>query len=121
MRYEDLQSLKPWFSGIEVIKARCPICGNEIVLFDNRSCGYDGLTEDHTEEYMAYQPHFKLKGSSPVRIEVTIENDPSLDAFREATGMDCTEEYYSNAFSWIQIHGINEEGKRKKFFDSETA
>lgn len=121
VRWEDLQQLKPWFSGIDVLKAECPICGKEIILFDSRTCGYDGVTEEHTEDCMAYLPHFKRKSNSPVKIEITIENDPSFEAFKEASGLDCTEDFYSNAFSWIQIHGISEEGKRKKLFDSETA
>lgn len=121
VRYEDVQKLKPWFSGIEVLKAKCSACGKEILLFDNRTCGYDALTGEHTDAYMAYTPHFKPKGNSSLKIELTFENDSSLDAFKEATGMDCTEEFYSNAFSWIQIYGISDEGKRKKLLDEETA
>ena len=119
--YESLQPLKPYYAGINVLKAKCPVCGEEILLFDNRICGYDGVTEEHTEERMSYEPHFKQKGKTSIKIEITIENDPSLDAFKDATGIDCKEDFYSEAFSWIVIHGIDPTGKKKKIYENETA
>ena len=119
--YESIQPLKPYYAGIEVLKAKCPVCGEEILLFDSRACGYDAATEEQTEESMSYEPHFKQKGKTSLKIEITIENDPSLDAFKESTGFDCDEDFYSNAFSWIAIHGIDQFGKKKKLYENETA
>lgn len=119
-RVEVIVPEMPDFALVSIIKAVCPNCGREIVLFDNRKHGYDGMTAKH-ENAMNYIPHFKQKGKTSYRIEMTIENDSSLEEFQEASGFKCSAEFYSNSFSWIRIYGIDAMGKKKKLYDYETA
>ena len=119
-RMEVIVPERPFFSSIDVIKAVCSVCGKEMVLFDSRKNGYDGMISEHEKEN-EYIPHFRQKGKSPYQIEIIVENDPSLEDFREASSIDCSFEFYSDSFSWIRIYGINETGKKKKLFDIETA
>ena len=50
-----------------------------------------------------------------------IENDPTLEEFRENSGLDADEISYANGFGWIGIYTTNKDGKTKKIFDFETA
>ena len=64
----------PFFMNIHVVKAQCSQCQKDILLFDSRYYGYDGMTA----------------------------------------------EFYSNAFGYICIHGLD--GDRKTIlYDFETA
>lgn len=110
----------PYFSGIVVIKTKCLKCGKEYLIFDSRIHGYDGMTGEKDQATMEYEPHFKLKCKEAVSLEVKIENDESLEEFRDNTDLGFTEEQYSDAFSWIIIYQINSNGKRTKIFDLET-
>ena len=112
---------RPYFSGIVVIKIRCPKCGKEYLIFDSRIHGYDGMTSKKDQATMEYEPHFKLKCKEAVALEVKIENDKSLEDFQDNTDLDFTEEQYSDAFSWIIIYRINNNGKKAKIFDWESA
>lgn len=111
---------KPEFALAVMLKAKCSVCGKEYVLFDSRKNGYDAMTSEDMDD-SDYIPHFQNYRKKQYVLEIKIENDESLDAFIENTGIDCSEEYYSNAFSWITIYGIDENGKRRKLFESETA
>lgn len=110
----------PIFMEIDVIKAKCALCQNEIVLFDSRYHGYNGMTFND-EEVKKYIPHFKQRGNKLYHIEITIENEPSLEAFNEVIGEQCSLDFYSNSFSWIGIYGLDENGKKKLLYDFETA
>ena len=112
---------KPFFAGITVVKVKCEICGAEHIVFDSRYHGYEGISSDHTQEELLYQPCFRPKCRSALGIEIKVENDPSLEAFVENTGLQFTEEQYSNAYSWIKIYAVNPDGKKRMFFDHETA
>lgn len=119
-RQEVIVPERPYFSGITVVKAVCQSCGKEIVIFDSKVNGYDGMTSNN-EEHKNYTPNFKQKGKTLYQIEVKIENDMSLEEFQKNTGGKYDFEFYSNAYSWISIYGISENGKKKKLFDFETA
>lgn len=110
----------PVFMQFDVIKAICPKCQKEIVIFDSRHHGYDGMISDD-EEMKKYILHFKQKGTEPCKIEVTVENEPSLEAFQKITNHDCSFEFYSNAFCSISIRRIDINGKKRLLFDFETA
>ena len=56
-----------------------------------------------------------------IALQVKVENDASLEEFNENTGLDFSEEQYSNAFSWITIYKLNDKGKATIIFDEETA
>lgn len=119
-RREVIVPDRPFFVGISVIKARCPMCGRLIPVFDSRKNGYNGITSPN-EEALCYEPHFKQKGKKQYKITITVENDPSLVEFQEATGNICSFDFYSDAYSWITIHGIDDSGKKIKLYDIETA
>ena len=106
---------------IAVVKIKCQHCGAEHLVFDSRYHGYDGITGNHTEEKVLYQPHFRSKGTEAVGIEIKIENDPSIESFQENTGLSFAEEQYSEAFSWIKIYAVKQNGKKHVILDYETA
>lgn len=110
----------PVFMKVNVIKATCSQCQKEIVLFDSRYYGYEGMMSNDAEA-KKYIPHFKPKGPKLHGIEVTIENEPSLEAFNEVWNEPCSLAFYSNSFSWIRIRGLDEKGKKLLLFDFETA
>ena len=112
---------RPVFSGIAVIKIKCADCGREYVIFDSRIHGYDGMTGEEDKEAMGYVPHFKLKCKEAVSLSIKIENDESFDEFQENTDLGFTEEQYSDAFGWILVYKVDENGKKVKIFDWETA
>lgn len=111
----------PFFAGITVVKIICADCGAETVLFDSRCHGYDGKTTSPESQVLAYVPAFRQKGKQAVTLEIKIENDSSLEAFRENTGLNYAMDEYADAFSYLWVYTINENGKRKKIFDFETA
>ena len=112
---------RPYFSGIVVIKSKCIKCEKEYLLFDSRMHGYDGMTNEKDQAAIEYEPHFKLKCKEAVSLEVKVENDESLEKFQDNTDLGFTEEQFSDAFSWIIIYRINNNGKKAKIFDWETA
>ena len=114
-------SERPFFAMIAVAKIKCQHCGAEHLIFDNRCHGYSGMTDTHTQEELLYQPHFRPKCRNAVGIEIKVENDPSIEIFKENTGLSFTEEQYSNAFSWIKVYAINPDGKKSLILDFETA
>jgi hypothetical protein len=122
---EDNHPERPFFAGIEVFRVTCAACGREITVFDSRYHGYDAIyCGDLPPEAKAYQPSFRPTGSrdgSPMRIALKLEHDESLEEFRENVGAEATFEEYADAFTWIWIYGMGENGKKKKLFESETA
>ena len=110
----------PVFMEVDVVKAICSQCQKEIVIFDSRYYGYDGMTSNN-EEIKKYIPHFKQRDNKLYGIKVSIQNVPSLEAFKEVWNGHCSFEFYSNSFSWICIQGVDENGKQKVLYDFETA
>ena len=111
---------KPKFASVTVLKAMCSECGKEYVLFDSRKNGYDAMTSEDMDD-LDYLPHFQNYGKKQYILEIKIENDESLEAFIENSGINCSEDFYSDSFSWIIIWGIDENCKRRKLFEFETA
>lgn len=113
---------QPFFAGISVVKIVCADCGAEHVIFDSRIHGYDAKTSAAIDSrVLSYVPHFRQKLRQDAALEVKIENDESLDAFRENTGLDCGPDDYADAFSWLTLYAIDREGKKRKVSDFETA
>jgi len=50
-----------------------------------------------------------------------VENDESLEAFKENTGLDFTEDQYSDSFSWMAVYKMDDNGKKTKIIGFETA
>jgi hypothetical protein len=111
------------FSTVVSWRARCCACGAEHLIFDNRIHGYDGVfcTDQETCDYLPHYVQRAFRDKEPRRIEITTENDPTLEEFRENTGIQCEQGPYSNAFGWISAVAVNEKGKKTKLFDYETA
>ena len=109
----------PFFMDIHVVKAQCLQCQKDILLFDSRYYGYDGMMAEHQEE-RKYIPQLKQRGDGPFGIKIAVENDLSLEEFNENIGEQCSPEFYSNAFGHIRICGLK--GDRKTIlYDFETA
>ena len=111
----------PFFVGITVFRITCAECGKEYLLFDSRKCGYDAMTAECDKEKADYVPNFRLKYRDAVSLSVKVENDESLEAFKENTGLDFTEDQYSDSFSWMAVYKMNDNGKKTKIIDYETA
>ena len=112
---------RPFFSGIVVIKVKCADCGKEHLLFDSRIHGYDGMTNEETEETIGYEPIFRLKCKDIVSLVLKVENHESFEEFKEDGDLGFTQEQYSDSFTWILIYKIDKKGKKTKIFDFETA
>ncbi len=107
-------------TSVTVIKAVCSHCGKEHLIFDSRYHGYDALFTPVTEKDAAYQPSFRKKNRSPLRLFVEIENLPSLEEFVREFG-PIGEAEYAGAYSWIWLTTITEKGKRRILWEYETA
>lgn len=95
---------EPVFMGVNVIKAICSQCNNEIVIYDSRYHGYD--SQFITEEQRLYVPHFENSKAINGNIFISLEQYDEVDVSPEH-------------FSRIQI-SVTEGDKRRKFFDAET-
>lgn len=110
----------PIFIDFNILKAICSQCNQEITLFDSRFHGYDGMISTDTEA-KEYIPHFKLINNKLYSIKIEIENENDLESFVEVTGEECSSEFYSNAFGWIRISGIDVNGKKTILLELEIA
>ena len=111
---------EPFFASIKLIKVKCSCCKKDHILFDNRIHGYDGTFNEVAEDVINYKPLFKQMYND-ARIEIKVENDPSLDDFIKNTGIECNENQYSNAYGYISIYTINHSNKRKIAYEFETS
>ena len=114
---------KPTFAGVMSMQTECSECGRMHVIFDNRIHGYDGVfcSESADLTYVPYYKKRETRDKLPRKIEIVTENDETIEAFRENTGIECDEAAYSNAFGWICVYAIDEKGKKSKILDFETA
>ena len=123
VRVEVFPPEEPPFDGIMCWQLRCSACGQEHLIFDNRVHGYDGVfCAENTDR--DYQPVFKqrsFRDKLPRRIEITTENEKTIEDLREATGIDCDADTWSNAFSWIGVCAVDSRGKRTRILEAETA
>ena len=111
---------RPVFAGISRIECKCASCNREFLLYDSRMHGYDGVTADKSAEELQYQPVMKQKTKESVAVQIMVENDESLEEFRENTDPQYDQQQYSNAFSWFVIYAVKN-GRKRKLFDIETA
>ena len=115
----------PPFASTEAYKAACSECGREFILFDNRFHGYDAvLASEGVEHDLEYKPTYaqkKFKDGKPRRIFFQIENYDTLEEFCEDMEENYDEVTYTNSFSWIWVYTIDENGKKSKLFEYETA
>ena len=103
----------------KVIKAICPHCGREIILFDNRLYGYDAIV-DQPNNLLADLKFSAVKANrNPCEIFVKIRNDLSIEEYIETMKGAFTERY-AEAFSDISIYSIAN-GRKKLIFEEETA
>lgn len=116
---------EPACATVYSIKVKCSKCGKEYIIFDNRFHGYDGLFGSETsEETKNYTPQYKQKkrrDNAPVKVQIKVENVLTLEVFRDSTGIECSYEDYTNAYSWIIVYTIDGFGKKRKIIDYETA
>ncbi|MBR3974653.1 MAG: hypothetical protein IKJ88_02210 [Clostridia bacterium] len=110
----------PVFMNIDIIKAVCPQCLNEIVVFDSRYYGYDAMIMDKVAE-KEYNLHFSSINKSLYNIKVSVENAVSQEDFDKIAELESSVEFYSNSFYAISIYGVDEKGIKKQLFDMETA
>ncbi len=114
---------KPTCACIEVIKVKCPDCRNEYVIYDNRFHGYSGKFCKDSIEEKEYIPHFRLKrrrDNLPVEICISVEHTESYENFEKNIDISCEYDDYTDAFTWITIHSIDNNNKKHKLFDFET-
>ena len=124
--FEDV----PFVKDLCVVKAFCPICAKEVILFDNRKHGYDALSDalDRQQFVKATVPFANEKNlifrnlcrGNECEITIAIKNGLSSDDFYETFGKNASDEDYSIAFSRIKIIAIT--GKKKHtILDEETS
>ena len=115
----------PPFASTEAYKAACSECGKEFLLFDNRFHGYDAvLASEGLNLDLEYKPTYaqkKFKDGKPRKIKIEVENFDTLEDFRKDMEEEYDEATYSNSFSWIWVYTIDENGKKIKLFECETA
>lgn len=109
----------PVFMDFEIVKAVCSQCKKDVVLFDSRYYGYDGITSDNAEA-KNYIPRFKEKDHKIYNIVINIWNMLSLEEFNNELNANCSLEEYSNSFGGISALGIDEKRNRIMLFDFET-
>lgn len=113
-----------------VVKAICPKCSEEFVLFDNRKHGYDALTDildeqqfDKVDVPYADEKSLTFRNAcqgNECSITIAIRNDLPLEDFYETFDKNASDANYSNAFSWIKIVAIVD-SKKHVILDTETS
>ena len=115
---------EPFFAHIKAVKVKCSKCGKEYTIYDSRYNGYNGIfCTQCSEKEKSYIPHFKLKkrrDNSPVEVCISVEHDEDFEAFKVNTGIDCTFDEYTDAYTWIIIYSIDNNSKKRKLFEFET-
>lgn len=123
---EDIHFVK----DLSIVKAICPKCSKEFILFDNRKHGYDALSDILDEQQFgkagvpfADEKNITFRNAcrgNEGAITVAIRNDLPIDDFYETFGENAPDEDYSVAFSWIKIIAIVD-GKKRTILDMETS
>ncbi len=102
-----------------IIKVECSECGKERIIYDSRHHGYNAIVTDKHFFGVNKEYQYKLMQKKAIEVEIKIRNDLTYDEYCEEVEEGFTKEF-SNAFSSIEIYGIKD-GKKKKFFEEETA
>jgi len=118
-------------TSLSKVVARSVSTGEEIVIFDGITHGYDNLTwQEHTEIIKIERPLKKLNfGYGKILIEFELlednENDWDLDDDRNVTTDNGKkipwEDFKRNAITWLQIYIITKAEKKIKIFCEELA
>lgn len=95
----------PYFVGVEVIKAVCEKCQNEIIVFDSRLHGLSSIS-DTTEEKQDYIPHFDIENKQTGKVVIVLEQD----------GNEGNE---PQMFTGIRIY-VETDCKKRLFYSQET-
>lgn len=108
------------------VYAKCKHCGKEILLFDDRYYGYDGVCAHYEQPNKRYRADGKLKTTKPhcegagYKIYVTIDSTGKDDLLEDSDG-PITEENWKDAFEWIKIDlECSKCGKKKNVLNLET-
>ncbi len=124
VEWEPYDPTKP--TEYEYIYAKCKHCGKEILLFDDRYYGYDGVCTHHDQPNTPYRTDGKIKTKKPhcegagYKIYVTIDSTGKEDLFEDTDGV-ITEENWKDAFEWIKIDlECAKCGKKKNVLNLET-
>ena len=102
-----------------IIKVKCAKCDKEKIIYDSRYHGYSAIVNNKPFSSNNKVYRYKLLQKESVEVEIKIRNDLTYDEFCEEVDVSYIKEF-SNAFSSIEIYGIKE-GKKKKYFEEETA
>jgi len=110
----------------EYIYAKCKHCGKEILLFDDRYYGYDGVCTHYEQPNKPYLDTGKLKVKKPhcegagYKIYVTISGTGKEDLLENADNV-INDENWKDAFEWIKIDiECAKCGKKKNVLNLET-
>lgn len=116
--------LKKRKNSYDYITAKCKHCGKEILLFDSRYYGYDGVCTHFEQPNKQYGTDGKLKMKKPhcddagYKIYVTFSSTGKEDLI-DNEGI--TEANWKDAFDWIRIDlECSKCGTRKNVIDLET-
>lgn len=111
----EMQDIKRTY----ILKVECSECGSQSVIYDSRYHGYDAIVTKEQLSIVHKKYQYRLLQKKSMEVEIKIRNDLTYDEYCEEAEESSTEEF-SNAFSSIEIYGIKD-GKKKKYFESETA
>lgn len=103
----------------QIIKVECGECGRQLVIYDSRYHGYDAIVTKNQFSTGCKKYQYRLLQKKSMEVEIKIRNDLTYDEFCEESEENSIKEF-SNAFSSIEIYGIKD-GKKKKYFERETA
>ncbi len=124
--FEELEKDPTKPTEYEYIYAKCKHCGKEILLFDDRYYGYDGVCTHYEQPNKLYRTDGKLKTKKPhcegawYKIYVTIDSTGKDDLLEDSDGT-ITEDNWKDAFEWIKIDlECSKCGKKKNVLNLET-
>lgn len=113
-------------TDFQYMYAKCKHCGKEILLFDDRYYGYDGVCTHYEQPNKRYRADGKLKTTKAhcegagYKIYVTIDSTGKDDLLEDTDG-PITEENWKDAFEWIKIDlECAKCGKKKNVLNLET-
>ncbi len=111
----------------EYIYAKCKRCGKEILLFDDRYYGYDGVCTHFETPNKPYLENGKIKmkkshcEGAGYKIYVTISSTGKEDLIDEEDSEFINEKNWKDAFEWIKIDlECAKCGKKKTALNLET-
>ena len=111
----------------QYIYAKCKHCGKEILLFDDRYYGYDGMCMRYEQPNKPYRTDGKLKTTKShcegagYKIYVTIDSTGKEDLLEDSDPEFINDKNWKNAFEWIKINlECSKCGKKRNVLNLET-